>query len=130
MYNDYKSNPSDNNVKNQYFDFIKLLKKIIKQAKNEYLKRQVEIRKSNNKKLWEFINFKIKGTQSKKKELEYLVINDNKEYCRKSIANELNKYYADIGINLANKINKPNIINSIPKLNKKTYYLFSSNNLY
>ena len=82
-------------------------------------------RKAKNKKsLWEFINKKLRGTEStNQKDLDYLMINGVKETCKFKIANEFNNFYSNVGTVLANKIEKPNDNLNLPKYNIKSIYL-------
>ena len=64
--------------------------------------------KSQTKKLWGLIN-KISGKKSDKSTLiEYLRIDNVKEYGAKKISNSFAKYFAQVGKKFANKIPSPN----------------------
>ena len=64
--------------------------------------------RSQTKKLWGLIN-EIAGKHKNKSGLiEYLKINDIKEYSAKKISNRFANYFANVGKQFASKIPKPN----------------------
>ena len=119
-----RNKPQDNYLKTFYSDYVKILKKVIKCAKNKFDENDVQKKSKNKISLWQYINKKLKGTENtNKKELDHLMINGVKETCKIKIANEYNNFYSNIGTILANKIDKTNESLNLPKCNCKSFYI-------
>ena len=93
---------------NIYKEYNKTLRKLIRTAKNSYCQEMCVVFKSETKKLWGLIN-EISGKKSDKSTLiEYLQIDNIKEYGAKKVSNSFAKYFAQVGKKFANKIQSPN----------------------
>lgn len=94
-------------LKNVYKQYRNELNKIIRYTKNEYYKNKLQENRGNCKKMWEVINEitnKINGHKNIgniKKDNKLLI--DNKEK-----AETFNEYFINIGIEMAEKIDKTN----------------------
>ena len=76
-----------------------------KKSKRTYYSELFEKYKNHVKITWKIINEIISNTKNKRKELpEKLVINNTTNVEKQEIAEYLNKYFTNIGPNLASKI--------------------------
>ena len=103
LYIDFKNDQSNREKERNYKVYINKLNKLLFRAKNDYFRRELEMKNGNSKSLWYSIN-KFTGKcreQNTIKEIhvEGRVVKDNNE-----MANAFNKYYANVGKNLASKI--------------------------
>ena len=90
-----------------YKEYNKVLRKLIKSTKKKYYLEKCEGFKSQTKKLWMLIN-EISGKKSDKSSLiEYLQIDDVREYETNKISHSFAKYFAQVGKKFANKIPNP-----------------------
>ena len=86
---------------------IEISEKIIRAAKRDYYYSKCSEYKTHTKQLWSIIN-KIAGKKSDKSSLiEYLQIENTREYGAKKISNSLAKYFAQVGKKFASKIPSP-----------------------
>ena len=67
LYNLWKKDPNNENLKNDFKNFARILKTLIKDAKFKYEKSIIEKNKQNTKRLWNYVNNKL-GKEKKKKE--------------------------------------------------------------
>ena len=111
LYTLWRSYPDNVTLKGDYKNYAKLLDKVIKDAKIKYEKDQMESCSNNPKKLWKFINSSL----SKKNSINSLNVNNEKLDNKCDIANYMNTYFCDVGLNLSNKIKRPTNVN-IPLL--------------
>ena len=92
-----------------YNEYRSFLHKIIKTSKRQYDKERFEKHRNDSKSLWMNIN-SILGKSSNKKDIP-LKINDENGVTLSNlneIANSFNKYYVNVGSELAKKIGQPN----------------------
>ena len=91
----------------KYKDYNKVLRKTIRYAKVQFYLNMCYEYKTQTKKLWKIIN-EIAGKHSNKSSLiEYLKIDNIKEYGAKKISNRFAKYFAGVGKCFAERIPKP-----------------------
>ena len=90
-----------------YKEYNKSLRKIIRTAKRDYYHDKCSEYKFQTRQLWSIIN-EIAGKKSDKSSLiEYLQIENTREYGTKKISNSLAKYFAHVGKKFAGKIPSP-----------------------
>jgi hypothetical protein len=98
-------NPDGDNVLHQNFrKYRKLLQHIINSAKNTYKCNKILENKENSKKTWQLIN-ELRG-KSKKVIKPPFLINNERIFERRVIANEFNKYFNSIASNLNDAIDE------------------------
>ena len=90
--------------KSRYNDFNKILKKTIKEAKNNHYNNEFSKYSDNVKKSWQTINEILNRDRKSDQFPSYIVINNNKISNKQEIADNFNDYFASIGETLANKI--------------------------
>ena len=94
-------------TKHKYRDYNNVLRKMIRYAKVQFYLNMCYEYKTQTKKLWKIIN-EIAGKQSNKSSLiEYIKIDNIKEYGAKKISNRFAKYFAGVSKHFAEKIPKP-----------------------
>ena len=107
------------------------LQKLIRKSKRDYFSQQCIDHKANTKKLWDVINRVIMKTLHKHHVIEKLKIKGLLTTNGTDIANELGKYFAQVGKSFADKLPLPKTspkeyLNKIPRENK-SIYLFPMN---
>ena len=118
----YRSDQSESKYKN----YRNTLKKIKRFCKVDYYRSRCLEFRQNTKKLWGIIN-EINGKVHDKSSLvEYLKIDNLKNYDSKNISNEFGKYFATLGKTYASKIETSNInvTDYISKIQKQSSSLF------
>ena len=94
-------------TRQNYSDYNNVLRKTIRYAKVQFYTNICHEYKTQTKKLWKVIN-EIAGKKSDKSNLiEYLTIDNIKEYGAKKISNRFAEYFAGVGKHFAEKIPKP-----------------------
>ena len=104
--------------KRKYKEYNLILRKVKRQAKKSYYIDNCMKFKDNSKKLWKIIN-QIVGKQSDKTTvIPYLTIENIKIVGDQEIANELGKYFSQVGKKFANKVgaSKKNIDEYLEKI--------------
>ena len=88
-------------------------------------KKQIEKKRNDPKKLWEFINSKINKKKPKQIKINYIVDENNCKISNdKDISNYMNEYFCSIGSKLQDKIiQPPNAQVEMPPINDKTIFL-------
>ncbi|KAK9892768.1 hypothetical protein WA026_021958, partial [Henosepilachna vigintioctopunctata] len=77
---------------------------LIRQTKTDYYRKQIDKNKDNSRGLWNIVN-EAKETKIEISEIENIQ-GDKLIKEKREIANEFNKYFSEIGVNLAKKIGK------------------------
>lgn len=126
LYNLWKLNKNNVNMKNEYNRYCKILNKVIKCAKNEYDKNVINANLNNSKKLWQYINKKLGRNEKAKNDIECLRLNDKIVSKPKDIADTLIEHFSEIGIKLANNLGLDNKIirkasDKIPRNSKSIF---------
>lgn len=109
LYNQSKLNPNDIELKKKYTTYKNKLKTIIQQAKKTYFDKVLVNIGSDCRKLWQFINSKIKSGSAKKEKIEK-IFSESKNtlvFENKEIANEFNEFFVNVGPNMATKFTQP-----------------------
>ena len=129
----YKKYLSERNTDyhEKYKQYRNLLTKIKQQAKREYYFNKCVEFKSNTKKLWSMINTVTGKSTNKRLVIESLKIDNIEETNTNIIANNMCKYFAEIGMKFAKNIEKSNTpinqyLNKI-KQNDMSVYLSPTN---
>ena len=115
-----------NNVKlkSEYNAYCKILKRVITLAKNNYESKYVKKISKDSKKMWQYVNTKIGKKTKATPVLDYLVCNDEIISDNQVIADEFITFFSNIGVELANKIDKISIdINKSVKHNPNSMFL-------
>ena len=95
----FKTNELGNeNFKIAHHNHQKTLRWIIKTAKSKHFTNKFDINKGNKKKTWQIIN-EIRGKVKNKMKPSFLIDNE-RIYMRRIIANKFNKYFATLASNL------------------------------
>ena len=92
----------DEALHNKFTTYRRLLKRVINMAKNSYTCDKILENKEDSKKTWRIIN-ELRG-KSKREIKPPFLINNEKIYERRVIANEFNKYFNSIASNMNEEI--------------------------
>uniref|UniRef100_A0A6P7GDM1 Uncharacterized protein LOC114340971 n=1 Tax=Diabrotica virgifera virgifera TaxID=50390 RepID=A0A6P7GDM1_DIAVI len=121
MFKRLRNNPESQELKTEYNRYRNSTNTLIKEAKENYYKRQINKNKNNPKELWTTIN---KLCNTKKSNTINTMINADGDVVieAKQIANLFNNTFVDVGRNLASKINanRPNPVKE-EKLNTSMF---------
>ena len=90
--------------KNNYKEYNKFLKGIIKDCKTNYYRNEFEKYKDNIKKSWQTINQILNRDKCTSKFPSHVIVNNAKVRDRKEIANHFNDYFSKIGEKLSDRI--------------------------
>lgn len=125
LYAIWKKNPNNVQAKIDYKTYIKILDKVINEAKIINDKRCVEININNSKNLWYLINEKLGKTNKKNNNINFIFDENNVKISDPNkISNCFNAFFSNIGLELSNKIPKPaNIELKLPPVNPNTIFL-------
>lgn len=124
-YNKWCKDKSNTLLKNEYQYWVKEAKRYKNKCKVKYFNKKLEENKHDIKKTWTTLN-KLVGRDSKKKGTIKMIENTCGEQ-RVKILNEMNSYFANMGLNLIKTF--PNHINKFktPSKNKFQFYMLSEN---
>lgn len=131
LYERIKKDPGNNALKQEYKNYIKVLDKVIKDAKIKHDKEMIEKNSNNPKQLWSIINSKI-GNKNKKDSNINEIINENKESIKdqKEIANTMNDFYCNMGEKMSKKILEPKNTNlELPEMIQNTIFIKPTDSL-
>ena len=118
LYQKWKNSFENENLKQQYKNYVKWLNKVITAAKYNFDKEEFEKASNNNKKMWDFVKRKSNKTKNKyDKKIDYLTDNLNNIYQTEYIAETFNKFLSCIGSKLTKEIKKPKMKYKLPKAN-------------
>lgn len=112
-------NPHDKDLERKYKNYRNKLNSVIKTAKTNFYRSQIEQRPYDSKTLWSVVNQATNNSFSGNKQVNNIrsetgeIIENDVE-----ISNSFNDYFTGIGEKLASKINK----NKIPKVKRKSYH--------
>ena len=113
LYIKFKKNPENLTIKTSYHRYKKFCNCLLKKIKKEYERNEFNRLKNNPKATWELI--KNLGNINKPNYCHDLILSSTDPL---STANSINKYFSNVGRNLASKIAPLNIsCQSIPKPN-------------
>ena len=101
MYKIYSKDKENAVNRDNYLNYSKILTKIINRARVNHEKNKITAIGNNTKKIWDYVNDKIKGNAGKK-QIECIIDDDeNKIENVFEIANAFNDFYTNVGVNLA-----------------------------
>lgn len=125
LYQICKNEPNNELIKMEYKNYVKVLDKIINEAKLMYDREQIIKNSNDTKKLWKYVNQKLAKNNRKDGNIIYLY-DENKLKIKDSdkIANTMNSYFCNIGTKLSNEIQKPqNKEIKLPSMNKNSIFI-------
>ena len=97
-------NNRDSSARTHYLAYNTTLRKSLKLAKQEYHREKCREYQQNTKKLWQLIN-KVSGRiNDKSTTIDCITVNGIKQYQGTQIANSLASYFANVGMEFAEKI--------------------------
>lgn len=111
----------------KYKDYRNLFNSLRRKAKFPNYHDVIQNNKSDARKLWRTINKLTGHFRNRTNITDEFIVNGVKETNKKVISNALAKYYSEVGLNLANKINKNKIYDALAYMTekvKKTCFLF------
>ncbi|CAH2017415.1 unnamed protein product, partial [Acanthoscelides obtectus] len=113
--------PENEEVRIRYLEYKKKLVKLIRNAKYNFYKKQINKNKDTPKNLWNVVN-KLRKGSSKCAIKE--IVDENKLYdSPKTIANQFNDFFVNIGKYYAELIVRPNKNRPQRKINQSTFFL-------
>ena len=128
LYNIWKRNPYNLELKKEYKNYEKILNKVINNAKIMHDNNNIIKNSDDPKKLWNNINLIIGKTDRKNNEINSIIDNNNKLSHPKDIANYLNDYFCNIGKTLSAKITQPLNSNlNLPSNIDNSIFLYKTN---
>ena len=131
LYKKLKKAPMNDNLQNEYKNYVKCLNKVLKDAKIKYDKDLIEKNSGNPRQLWKIINSKL-GNKGKKDNNIREIYDENKEIVQDShkIANIMNEYYGKMGKEISDKITAPiNKSIKIPPSNLHSIFINPTNEI-
>lgn len=127
LYKKWQKDIKNSKKEIKYKKFSNQLNNILKDEKEKYEKIKIENFKGNQRKLWSYVNQKINKSKkgSIKSTINYLIDEDSKVILekREKIANHFNKFFCNVGKNLAAKIKKKKRVCKETMRQQKTLYL-------
>ena len=118
LYEKFLKRKTPRNEEN-YKNYKRLFESIKQKSKSNYFKERLHKHQNNVKKTWDVIKEVIGSTKSNTHILpKKLIVNNVEVFEKKEIAEHFNKYFVNVG---------PNLASSIPKLNKKFDSFLSGN---
>lgn len=116
-----------NETKTEYNSFKYILHKLIKLAKSNYFRQQIELNSGNPKKLWSLTKEAANIHKSNESYSKNILINNVNFENQKEIADKFNEYFTEVAYNLAKVIpvHNTNTIDSMERLVK-----YNPNSLY
>lgn len=106
LYNIWKKDPNNQIKKDAYKNYVKTLDRVIHKAKENNEKAKFET-ETDPKRLWLMINEKLGRNTSKRNDIKYIVDKDRKITDQNTIAENMNKFFCNVGKDLSNKITQP-----------------------
>ena len=103
LYTIFRKNPSEINGQN-YTKYKRILTKAMRKAEKSHYNQLFDKYKSNIKKSWKILKKIINKTPPSKRLPSQFKIGNETINCSNKIANSFNKYFVNVGSNLANKI--------------------------
>lgn len=105
LFQQHIKRPQDIEIKNQYINYRNKINSLVKKAKSKYLKNLMyNTEKVDSKKLWEGVKTITNNSTKCNKEIKYILKNATKITNKSEMAKQFNNYYANVGHNLAQKI--------------------------
>lgn len=104
LYREWASDRNNDFLKGQYQTYNKVLQKLIKYAKTKYEQDYVKLQCKDSKSTWNYVNNRIGRTRSKENNIGKIIIENKVITDKKEIANKFNKYFNNVGSEMAQKI--------------------------
>lgn len=124
----WKKDIKNETLKKEYKNYVKILDIVIKNAKYRYEQKIIEENVNDKKKLWKVINQKLGKGLNKSSDIKYILDDSNKKIEEPNgIANTMNTYFCNIGIQLSNKINVLQERIKYPPINPSTIFIVPTN---
>ena len=90
-------------------DYVKILNRVIKDAKVKYERDRINENSNDPKKIWHIISGKIRKNEKKSvNKIKYIYEKGIKIENKTEIANIMNNFYCNVGKNLSKQIQQPN----------------------
>lgn len=119
--------PQNTLLKNQYITYRNYLNTLIKKTKEQYYKKKINENINNNSKIWATTNEILNRTKNEHNIIKEIRTERGEMLTdAKKIANNLNKYFVNVGTNIAKNINPPDKHNT-PQETEKTKNTFVFN---
>lgn len=117
------NNQYPHNLETQYKSYRNKLNNLLKKSKHTYYENLITVNQNNMKKVYDIINDVTNEKTSKSNLLR--IANDHGQLFQdnKLMSNYCNEYFANIGINMANKITKPKDYTHNLESNSNTMFL-------
>ena len=109
--------------------YNRILKRSIRLAKVKYFQHCFNKYKQDARKTWLTINTVLNRVDNKKEFPKYFIVDNNHIYDQDKVANEFNKFFVNIGPNLAERINTSSTQNFKDYLNATIDNSFQFNNI-
>ena len=125
LYKHLKLDPFNVNLRNKYKNYVKILNRIIKDAKINYEKKNIEQNIENSRKLWEIINAKMGKNRYNDNDISEIKMSSN-EIIRdkKKIADMMNSYYCTMGKEMSKNIIIPkNKTINLPQMSANSIFI-------
>lgn len=124
LYNTILKEPQNAYLKNRYKIYKNQLTKTIKKCKTQFAQNQINKNKNKSDSLWKCVN-QICNKSSQKTQIENIKTSGSQIITNKTeIANQFNKFFCEVGENLAKDINPcQNYTEQISWSNKSLYFL-------
>lgn len=101
----WKTNPHNQILKDDYKKYLKVLNRVIKDAKFKFEEKQIENSCKDPKKLWKFINTKIGKNKKTLNSIDFVIDEKNNKITDPDdIVESINDYFCTIGNKLQNTI--------------------------
>ena len=130
LYNTWKGEPDNEQLKTNYINYNKYLDKTIREAKINFERNRFF--QNSLRQLWKLINTKLEKKMNKTNEIDYIIDEpNNKITYLVDIANKFNDFFCTIGPTLSRNIirpNNPNLFNT--RSNRSSIFLRPTNTLY
>ena len=122
LFRKFKLNRNDVNMYKMFCKQRNLVQRCVKKAKSEYFANEIELNKSNPRKLW--THLKNLGYSHKAKDKGKLVLNINDELCHdpKKVADHINEFFTNVAQKLVDKLPRVNLRFGVGSNKFKNFY--------
>ena len=128
LYNTWKGEPDNEQLKTNYINYNKYLDKTIREAKINFERNRFF---QNPRQLWKLINTRLGKKLNKTNEIKYIIDESNNKITNPvDIANKFNDFFCTIGPTFSRNIirpNNPNLFNT--RSNRSSIFLRPTNTL-
>ena len=122
LFRKFKLDRKDANVYKMFCKQRNLVQRCVKKAKTEYFANEIELNKSNPRKLWSHL--KNLGYSHKSKDKGKIILNIDDELCHdpKKVADHINDFFTNIAQKLVDKLPRVNLRFGIESNSVKDFY--------